>query len=82
MKTAQRWNVREHQYEPCDVPENASLYESNMEKQVACANCGEYLKYGECFTSLEIHSSSGMGYAVCGKCYDKERFRAVKGCEE
>lgn len=72
MRTAQRWNVEKHQYELCTIPEGASIYETDMDKIVACANCGKPNNYGNYFTSLEIHSSSGMGYSVCAGCHCEE----------
>jgi hypothetical protein len=36
---------------------------------VNCACCGKRLPFGECYTSREIHTGLGFGYAVCGDCY-------------
>ena len=78
MKTAQRWNVEKRKYEPCTIPDNASLYETDMNEIVACANCGKLNHFGNYFTSLEIHSSSGMGYSVCAGCHCEEMERQKK----
>lgn len=77
---AQKWNWKTHQYEPYTLPLNAILFSFDFDQTVACAGCGSYLKYGECFTSLEIHNLSGFGYAVCEKCYNDEwkRKRSVE----
>ena len=54
---------------------DADLYEI-----INCADCGKQITYGDCYTSLTIHTNTGMGYPVCEKCYKKEweERRAVK----
>ena len=60
--TAQKWNYKTHEYDPYEF----------MGKIVACARCGGQMMYGNGYTSLEIHNSMGIGYAVCERCYDEE----------
>ena len=69
-----KWNPRKHEYEAFVSPagDDASLYESDMEKVIKCAGCGKQLPFGETFTSHMIHNQLGMGYAVCKDCYDDE----------
>ena len=38
-------------------------YEEDMEKMVPCAQCGRLHKYGEMYTSREVHTAYGFGFA-------------------
>lgn len=38
-----------------------------------CPNCGKKVTFGSCYTSKEIHTPHGFGYAVCENCYNIER---------
>ena len=42
------------------------------------AQCGKELKYGDTYTSLEIHTAMGFGYGVCEDCYEFEWKRREK----
>lgn len=66
-----RWSESEHRYMPYVVPDDwhVSTYETDMTKLVNCAQCGRELPFGECYTSYQVHTPIGMGYAVCGDCY-------------
>lgn len=68
-----RWNRRLHQYQPYFVPAEwrVSQYE-DMDTMVNCASCGTELRFGETYTSREIHGRMGFGYGVCEKCYGEE----------
>lgn len=72
-KTALKW-VEDH-YIPYELPEGASCYEGDLEKEVSCCSCGKKLPYGDCYTSKTIHTNIGMGYAECEDCY----FAHLKG---
>lgn len=66
-------------YRPYVLPEDklkCSLLEERMDKVIACAGCGKPIKFGESFTSLEIHTESGFGFMVCPMCIDQETERA------
>ena len=80
MKTVQKWNWKERKYYPYEIPDdwNCPLYTDDMHETINCASCGKPLKYGDCFTSREIHSSLGMGYPVCEDCYEMEFVRERK----
>lgn len=52
-----------------------SIYETDMDKIVNCAQCNEELKYSESYTSMEKQTYFGFGYAVCSKCYNEEWIR-------
>lgn len=66
-----KWNYYKHEYEPYEVPDswNVKTYSDDMGEIVNCCQCGKEVPFGECYTSHEVHTEHGMGYAVCGKCY-------------
>lgn len=70
--TAQKWNYKMHDYEPYELPLNATMFEYDMDTIVACARCGDQMVYGNSYTSLEIHNAMGFAYCVCEKCYAEE----------
>ena len=75
MIQLRKYNERKRQYEPYEVPDewHVSCYETDMDTKVNCCQCGREVRYGECFTSMQVHTPMGMGYAVCERCYfDKE----------
>ena len=78
-RVAQKWNSYHRKYRPYVLPEDelkCSLLEDSAEKIIACAGCGRPVKFGESFTSLEIHTESGFGFMVCHMCIDQETERA------
>ncbi len=76
-----RWNWRTREYEPYEVPDDrrCTTLSFDMDRIVDCASCGESLPFGRTYTSLEIHTQSGMGYGVCEKCYEAECGRRSDG---
>ena len=70
----QKWNKEKKEYEPYSVPKDwrVTLFETDMEAVVHCAECGRKMIFGDGYTSRLIHTSMGMGYTVCEKCYKKE----------
>lgn len=72
-----KFNYQKHDYEDYEVPDhwNCKVYSNEMDLIVNCPQCGKELRYGECYTSLEIHTKLGMGYGVCSGCYESERKR-------
>lgn len=76
----QKWNNEKGEYEPYDVPADwqCRLAEEDMDKIVSCAGCGKKMRFGECYTSMEIHDKWGFGYAVCPECYQKEIERRLE----
>ena len=73
-KTLRKWDRQAHEYRPYHVPIhwNVKTYSDDMEEIVNCAQCGKELPYGETYTSLEVHTHTGMGYAVCEECNKQE----------
>ncbi|OQB83997.1 MAG: hypothetical protein BWX85_01095 [Chloroflexi bacterium ADurb.Bin120] len=72
---AKKWNYKTRKYEPFTLPSNACLLSEDMEQIIQCANCEKEIKFGECYTSLTIHTDNilAFGYAVCEDCYKVER---------
>lgn len=71
----QRYDEKERQYKPYEVPDDwyVSTYEMDMDTIVNCCQCGREVPFGECYTSMQVHTRYGIGYAVCERCYyDKE----------
>lgn len=75
---ARKYNVELHEYEDILLPDECRTYEDDMEKMVPCAQCGRMFKFGEMYTSREVHTAHGFGYAVCAECYDGETDRFLK----
>jgi len=68
-KIVNKWLEKEHKYVPYDLPEGASCYEDDTEKEISCCWCGKKIKYGDSYTSRHIHNDGGIGYAECEQCY-------------
>ena len=70
----QKWNPLTKKYLPYNPPAEWKLrtWCDDMKEVVNCAQCGTGLMYGRGYTSLQIHTEYGMGYCVCGACYQKE----------
>ena len=70
----QKWNFNTRKYEPYSVPAdwNCKTYSVDMDEIVNCPHCGRKVCFGDCYTSRQIHTKHGMGFAVCEKCYEKE----------
>lgn len=71
---AKKWNPKTKEYHDYELPKNASVgfLSNNMDKKIACARCGKKMLFGDGYTSRQIHTEYGFGYAVCEKCYEKE----------
>lgn len=67
-----RWIPKKHKYKKYRLPFGACLYSGDMDKVVSCASCGKEIKYGDSYTSRQIHTGFGIGFAVCSECYEKE----------
>lgn len=69
---AKKWNPKTREYQDYELPKNAYMFSNDMEKVIACAQCGRKMAFGDGYTSRQIHTKYGLGYAVCEKCYEKE----------
>ena len=80
QKTVGKWNYQTQKYDDYSFPEdwNIILYTSDMEEEVNCCQCGKLIKFGDGYTSKEIHTSVGFGYPVCADCYIQERKREIE----
>lgn len=79
MKIAKKWNYSKHDYEPYNLPDGASAYPyDDMDYEISCACCGKRVKFGDTYTSFEIHTDIGMGYWVCESCHEIEYDRRRK----
>ena len=70
-----RYNEKKHIYEDYEVPNdwNIKLMTNDMNEIVNCCQCGKKMKFGDGYTSMQVHNALGLGYAVCENCYyDKE----------
>ena len=69
-----KWNHKTREYDPYEIPDSwhPSTFEIDMDKLVTCPHCGRQVAFGDCYTSREIHTKHGMGYAVCPECYEAE----------
>ena len=49
-----------------------------MDEIVNCCQCLKEMKFGEGYTSKEVHTPVlGFGYCVCSECYEKEMERRI-----
>ena len=80
MKFLQRWDYDLHKYIPFVVPNECvfKIYSNNMDDIINCCQCFKEMKFVEGYTSMEVHTGAGFGYAVCEKCHDEEWERRRK----
>lgn len=71
MATLRRFNEAAREYEPYGVPDEWKLlaYSNDMDELCNCALCGKGLRYGDTYTSFQVHTSNGFGYGVCEECH-------------
>ena len=74
MATLRKWDEWERAYYPYDIPDDweVTAFAIDMDKVVNCARCGRKVVFGDTYTSCQIHTSHGFGYAVCESCHDRE----------
>lgn len=70
-KPAKKWDPAKREYKDCEIPARAYTG-ADLYDFVECAQCGKKVLFGDCYTSLYIHTVSGFCYAVCGKCHEQE----------
>lgn len=83
-KKVNKWIPSEYRYVEIELPAewNVIVSSDDMEVMANCAQCGKLMTFGECYTSLELHTNEGWGYAVCEDCYTEEIERREKGWRE
>jgi len=69
-----KWNFKAREYEPYSVPAdwNCKTFSVDMDEIVNCPHCGREVRFGDCYTSRQIHTRYGMEFAVGEECYEKE----------
>lgn len=69
-----KYNFKTGSYDNYSVPSNWKVrcYCDDCSEEINCCSCGKLLKYGESYTSRQIQTRGGFGYAVCSECYDIE----------
>jgi NAD-dependent SIR2 family protein deacetylase len=67
-----KWNYKTHEYDEYNPKWNLILMRHEMGELVNCAQCGKEIKFGDSYTSKEVHTHVGFGYPVCDKCYEGE----------
>jgi hypothetical protein len=74
LRVLRRWDEWLGGYRPWLVPAERKVlaYSDDMDEPCACARCGKRVTYGECYTSMQIHTYFGIGYAVCPECHELE----------
>lgn len=70
-KLAMKWDPAKREYKDCEIP-NESVPCAGLDETIKCAQCGRHVLFGNCYTSKQIYTTMGFGYAVCEKCYEKE----------
>lgn len=69
---ARIWDFEAKKYSDGEIPDGSTAYKSDLDEVVPCASCGTPDRYGWMYTSRRIHTAFGLGYAVCGKCHERE----------
>ena len=73
MIELRKWNYETHTYEPFQSPaKHIAFLTDDMDAPTDCANCGTTIKFGDAYTSKTIHTPAGLGFPVCGDCYEAE----------
>ena len=74
---ARKYDLETGQYEDYALPDGATYYEDDMNKKIACCECGKKVIYGITYTSRIILDKYGFGYAVCKECYFKNDLKDI-----
>lgn len=75
--TVSRWDWEKERYNTEIIPDDRkiSLYSDDMDKQIQCVTCGTWVRFGDTYTSMEIHNFMGFGFMVCEECHGREMVR-------
>ena len=62
---ARKYDLETGQYEDYALPEGSTYYEDDMNKKIACCECGKKITYGASYTSriIWINTVSDMQFA-------------------
>ena len=78
----QKWDYPSHSYFSIPItsrePLNIKTYSEDMNEIVNCCQCLKKVKFEDTYTSNEIHTDLGFGFAVCEDCYKEEGERKRK----
>jgi len=69
---ALKWDFSREKHDSVRISESCCSYCADMTEMVTCPQCGSMLEFGDSYTSLQYHTSGGIGYAVCKDCHEKE----------
>lgn len=72
-----KWDFKKKKYLPFEALDSSVLM-AGLKDPVACTNCRNPKIFGDCYTSLTIHSEMGFGYPVCESCYEIESTESRK----
>ena len=71
-----KWDYPSHSYFSIPItsrePLNIKTYSEDMNEIVNCCQCLKKVKFEDTYTSNEIHTDLGFGFAVCEDCYEEE----------
>ena len=77
-----KWDYLSHSYFSIPITSrerlNIKTYSEDMNEIVNCCQCLKKIRYGDTYTSNEINTDLGFGFAVCEDCYEKEWERKRK----
>lgn len=71
MGEMRKWDEERREYAPYAVPDDWKVlcHSWDLDEECNCARCGKPMRFGDTYTSLQLHTPGGLGYGVCGECY-------------
>lgn len=74
-----KWNYDVRSYEHYEVSDewDCRYYGNDMSEMINCVQCGNKVRFGDCYSSQEVHTDMGFGYMVCEECHEVEMKRQV-----
>lgn len=80
VRMVDRWDYISKTYQKYMIPAEwkVATYSEDMEEKVNCCQCGKEIKFGDSYSSQEIQTQMGFGYATCEKCHEEEMERCLK----
>ena len=73
----QKFSRVDHKYHDYYVADkyNLKTFTLDMDEIVNCCQCMKEMRFGDGYTSMEVHTEIGFGYCVCYDCYQEEMKR-------